>query len=51
MINSLGPLSEGYGVLWYVEVLQNEHLFFCTSCKTEYSEKYNGRIESIKRKI
>ncbi len=50
MINSLGPLSEGYEVLWYVEILQNERFFCCTSCKTEYSEKYNERIESIKRR-
>jgi hypothetical protein len=27
MINSLGPFSEGYGVLWYVQVLQNERFF------------------------
>jgi hypothetical protein len=33
MINSLGPLSEGYGVLWYVEVLQNEHFFFARLVK------------------
>jgi transposase-like protein len=23
---------------------------YCNSCKTEYSEKYKGRIESIKRR-
>ena len=50
MINSLGALSEEYGVLGYVEILQNERFFCCTSCKTEYSGKYNGRIESIKRR-
>jgi DNA-binding Lrp family transcriptional regulator len=27
-----------------------ERFFCCNSCKTDYSEKYKGRIESIKRR-
>ena len=27
-----------------------ERFFCCTSCKSDYSEKYKGRIESIKRR-
>ena len=27
-----------------------EHFFCCNSCKRDYSEKYKGRIESIKRR-
>ena len=27
-----------------------ERFFCCNSCKTDYSEKYRGRIESIKRR-
>jgi len=27
-----------------------ERFFYCNSCKTDYSEKYKGRIEAIKKR-
>lgn len=38
---------------WHTRVLKFadlERFFCCTSCKGGYTEKYKGRIDSIKRK-
>ena len=42
-----GPISGKPQVLKYADI---ERFFCCVSCKSGYSEKYRGRIESIKRK-
>jgi DNA-binding Lrp family transcriptional regulator len=42
-----GPISGKPQVLKYADI---ERFFCCISCKSGYSEKYRGRIESIKRK-
>ncbi len=42
-----GPVLGKPRVLKFAEL---ERFFCCNSCKTGYSEKYKGRIESIKRK-
>ena len=42
-----GPVLGKPRVLKFAEL---ERFFCCNSCKTDYSEKYKGRIESIKRK-
>ena len=42
-----GPISDKPKVLKFADI---ERFFCCNSCKSGYSEKYRGRIESIKRK-
>jgi DNA-binding Lrp family transcriptional regulator len=42
-----GPISGKPKVLKFADI---ERFFCCSSCKSGYSEKYRGRIESIKRK-
>lgn len=42
-----GPVLGKPRVLKFADL---ERFFCCTSCKSEYSEKYKGRIESIKRR-
>jgi DNA-binding Lrp family transcriptional regulator len=42
-----GPVLGKPKVLRFADL---ERFFCCNSCKTEYSEKYKGRIESIKRR-
>ena len=42
-----GPIFAKPRVLKFADI---ERFFCCYSCKTGYSEKYRGRIESIKRK-
>lgn len=42
-----GPVYGKPKVLKFANI---ERFFCCTSCKSGYSEKYRGRIESIKRK-
>ena len=42
-----GPIFGQRRVLKFADM---ERFFCCTSCKTDYSEKYKGRIESIKRR-
>jgi DNA-binding Lrp family transcriptional regulator len=42
-----GPVYGKPKVLKFADI---ERFFCCNSCKTGYSEKYKGRIESIKRK-
>jgi DNA-binding Lrp family transcriptional regulator len=42
-----GPILGKPRVLKFAEL---ERFFCCNSCKTGYSEKYKGRIESIKRR-
>jgi DNA-binding Lrp family transcriptional regulator len=42
-----GPIFGQPRVLKFAEI---ERFFCCNSCKTAYSEKYQGRIESIKKR-
>lgn len=42
-----GPVYGKPRILKFADI---ERFFCCTSCKSGYSEKYRGRIESIKRK-
>ena len=42
-----GPVLGKPKVLKFADL---ESFFCCNSCKTDYSEKYKGRIESIKRR-
>ena len=42
-----GPVFDKPKVLKFADL---ERFFCCHSCKTNYSEKYKGRIESIKRR-
>jgi DNA-binding Lrp family transcriptional regulator len=42
-----GPVYGKPKVLKFADI---ERFFCCNSCKTGYSEKYKGRIESLKRK-
>jgi DNA-binding Lrp family transcriptional regulator len=42
-----GPVLGKPRVLKFADL---ERFFCCNSCKSDYSEKYNGRIESIKRR-
>jgi DNA-binding Lrp family transcriptional regulator len=42
-----GPVLGKPKVLKFADL---ERFFCCNSCKTNYSEKYKGRIESIKRR-
>ena len=42
-----GPISVKPKVLKFADI---ERFFCCIFCKSGYSEKYRGRIESIKRK-
>ena len=42
-----GPVFDKPKVLKFANI---ERFFCCYSCKTGYSEKYKGRIESIKRR-
>jgi DNA-binding Lrp family transcriptional regulator len=42
-----GPVYSKPKVLKFADI---ERFFCCNSCKSGYSEKYKGRIESIKRK-
>jgi DNA-binding Lrp family transcriptional regulator len=42
-----GPVFDKPRVLKFADI---ERFFCCFSCKTAYSEKYKGRIESIKRR-
>jgi Lrp/AsnC family leucine-responsive transcriptional regulator len=42
-----GPVFDKPKVLKFANI---ERFFCCTSCKSGYSQKYRGRIESIKRK-
>jgi Lrp/AsnC family leucine-responsive transcriptional regulator len=42
-----GPILGKARVLKFANL---ERFFCCNSCKTDYSEKYKGRIESIKRR-
>jgi Lrp/AsnC family leucine-responsive transcriptional regulator len=42
-----GPIFGQSQVLKFANL---ERFFCCNSCKTDYSEKYRGRIESIKRR-
>jgi DNA-binding Lrp family transcriptional regulator len=39
-----------YGKPHVLKFADIERFFFCNSCKTDYSEKYGGRIESIKKR-
>ncbi len=51
-INILCDFCDGpvYGKPRIQKFADIERFFCCTSCKSGYSEKYRGRIESIKRK-
>ncbi|MBA2267382.1 MAG: winged helix-turn-helix transcriptional regulator [Nitrosopumilus sp.] len=51
-INILCDFCDGpvYGKPRILKFADIERFFCCTSCKSGYSEKYRGRIESIKRK-
>ena len=42
-----GPIHGKPKVLKFADI---ERFFCCISCKSGYSQKYHGRIESIKRK-
>ena len=42
-----GPIFGQPRVLKFADL---ERFFCCNSCKTDYSEKYKGRIESIKKR-
>ncbi len=42
-----GPVFDKPKVLKFANI---ERFFCCTSCKADYSQKYRGRIESIKKK-
>ena len=42
-----GPVLGKPKVLKFADL---ERFFCCNSCKTDYSEKYKGRIESLKRR-
>ena len=42
-----GPVFDKPKVLKFANI---ERFFCCTSCKSGYSQKYRGRIESIKKK-
>ncbi len=42
-----GPIHGKPRILKFADI---EQFFCCTSCKSGYSEKYRGRIKSIKRK-
>ena len=42
-----GPVFGKFRVLKFADL---ERFFCCNSCKSDYSEKYKGKIESIKRK-
>jgi len=42
-----GPVFDKPKILKFANI---ERFFCCTSCKSGYSQKYRGRIESIKRK-
>ena len=42
-----GPVLDKPRVLKFADL---ERFFCCTTCKTDYSEKYKGRIESIKKR-
>jgi len=42
-----GPVLGKPRVLKFADL---ERFFCCNSCKTDYNEKYKGRIESIKRR-
>ena len=42
-----GPVFGKPKILKFANI---ERFFCCTSCKSGYSQKYRGRIESIKRK-
>jgi Lrp/AsnC family leucine-responsive transcriptional regulator len=42
-----GPVHGKPRILKFADL---ERFFCCNSCKTDYSEKYNGRIEAIKRR-
>jgi DNA-binding Lrp family transcriptional regulator len=42
-----GPVFDKPKVLKFANI---ERFFCCTSCKSGYSQKYHGRIESIKKK-
>ena len=42
-----GPVFDKPKVLKFADI---ERFFCCISCKSGYSQKYHGRIESIKRK-
>ena len=43
-----GPVFGKHRILKFANI---ERFFCCTSCKSGYSQKYRGRIESIKKKI
>ena len=43
-----GPVLGKPRVLKFADL---ERFFCCTTCKTDYSEKYKGRIESIKKNM
>jgi len=51
-INILCDFCDGpvYGKPRILKFADIERFFCCTSCKSGYSKKYRGRIESIKRK-
>ena len=51
-INIICDFCEGpvYGKPRILKFADIERFFCCTSCKSGYTEKYRGRIESIKRK-
>jgi Lrp/AsnC family leucine-responsive transcriptional regulator len=51
-INIICDFCEGpvYGSPKVLKFANIERFFCCNSCKSGYSEKYRGRIESIKRK-
>jgi Lrp/AsnC family leucine-responsive transcriptional regulator len=42
-----GPVFDKPKILKFADL---ERFFCCNSCKTNYSDKYKGRIESIKRR-
>lgn len=42
-----GPVYDKPKILKFADI---ERFFCCISCKSGYTEKYRGRIESIKRK-
>ena len=39
-----------YGKPYVIKFAYIERFFCCNSCKDDYSEKYGGRIESIKKR-
>ena len=43
-----GPVFDKPKVLKFANI---ERFFCCTSCKSGYSQKYRGRIESIKKNM